>query len=53
MASDRSEKTEMLARLQAGNISIPASRVSRDHAVVLADRAAARLVEGNSKAEVA
>jgi len=48
-----SEKTEMLARLQAGNISIPASRISRDHAVVLADRAAARLVEGNSKAEVA
>jgi 6-phosphogluconolactonase len=48
-----SEKTEMLARLQAGNVSIPASRVSRDHAVVLADRAAARLVEGNSKAEVA
>jgi 6-phosphogluconolactonase len=48
-----SEKTEMLARLQAGNVSIPAGRVSRDHAVVLADRAAARLVEGNSKAEVA
>jgi 6-phosphogluconolactonase len=48
-----SEKTEMLARLQAGNVSIPASRVSRDHAVVLADRAAARLVEGNSKAKVA
>jgi len=48
-----SEKTEMLARLQAGNVSIPASRISRDHAVVLADRAAARLVEGNSKAEVA
>lgn len=48
-----SEKAEMLARLQAGNVSIPAGRVSRDHAVVLADRAAARLVEGNFKAEVA
>ena len=48
-----SEKKEMLARLQAGNVSIPAGRVSREHAVVLADRAAARLVEGNSKAEVA
>jgi 6-phosphogluconolactonase len=47
------EKAGMLARLQAGDISIPAGRISRDHAVVLADRAAARLVEGNSKAEVA
>jgi len=36
-----SEKTGMLARLQTADFSIPAGRVSRDHAVVLADRAAA------------
>jgi len=36
-----SEKTRMLPRLQTGDISIPAGRISRDHAVVLADRAAA------------
>jgi 6-phosphogluconolactonase len=48
-----SEKAGMLARLYAGDVSIPAGRVNLDHAVVLADRAAARLVEGNSKAEVA
>lgn len=36
-----SEKTGMLTRLQAGDVSIPAGRVSSDHAVVLADRAAA------------
>jgi 6-phosphogluconolactonase len=36
-----SEKTGMLARLQTGDVSIPAGRVSRNHAVVLADRAAA------------
>ena len=36
-----SEKTGMLARLQTGDVSIPAGRVSRDHAVVFADRAAA------------
>jgi 6-phosphogluconolactonase len=36
-----SEKTGMFARLQTGDFSIPAGRVSRDHAVVLADRAAA------------
>jgi 6-phosphogluconolactonase len=36
-----SEKMGMLARLRAGDVSIPAGRVSRDHAVVLADRAAA------------
>jgi 6-phosphogluconolactonase len=47
------EKTGMLARLYAGDVSIPAGRVNGDHAVVLADRAAARLVEGNTKAEVA
>jgi 6-phosphogluconolactonase len=35
------EKAETLVRLQAGDPSIPAGRISRDHAVVLADRAAA------------
>ena len=35
------EKTEMLARLRDGDRSIPAARVHRDQAVVLADRAAA------------
>jgi len=36
-----SEKVEMLARLQAGDTSIPAGRVSREQALILADRAAA------------
>jgi 6-phosphogluconolactonase len=36
-----SEKLGMLARLQTGDVSIPAGRGSRDHAVILADRAAA------------
>lgn len=35
------EKGEMLTRLQQGDLSIPAGRVSRENAVVLADRAAA------------
>jgi 6-phosphogluconolactonase len=47
------EKAEMLARLQAGDVSIPAGRVSRDRAVVLADSAAAGQVVQESKAEVA
>jgi 6-phosphogluconolactonase len=47
------EKTGMLTRLQAGDISIPAGRISRDHAVVLADRAAASQVVNESKIEVA
>jgi len=34
-------KREMLARLRAGDTSIPAGRVRRDRAVVMADRAAA------------
>ena len=37
-----SEKVDMLARLRAGDRSIPAGRVSQDRAVVLADRSAAR-----------
>ena len=48
-----SEKTGMLTRLQAGDVSIPAGRVRADHAVVLADRGAAGLVEKNAKTEVA
>jgi 6-phosphogluconolactonase len=34
------EKTAMLARLQAGDASIPAGRVNSERAVILADRAA-------------
>ena len=49
-----SEKTGMLARLQTGDVSIPAGRVSRDHAMVLADRAAAgKEVVKESTTEVA
>jgi len=47
------EKAGMLARLQAGDVSIPAGRVSRDSAVILADRAAAGQVAKGSKTEVA
>ena len=48
-----SEKVGMLSRLQAGDVSIPAGRVSRDHAVILADRAAAGQAVNKSKTEVA
>ncbi len=48
-----SEKAGMLARLQAGDVSIPAGRVSRDHAMVLADRAAAGQVVKEPKTDVA
>jgi 6-phosphogluconolactonase len=48
-----SEKAGMLTRLQAGDVSMPAGRVSGDHAVVLADRAAAVQVVKESKTEVA
>lgn len=47
------EKTGMLTRLQAGDVSIPAGRVNADHAVVLADRDAANPKDKDSKAEVA
>jgi 6-phosphogluconolactonase len=40
-----SEKVEMLARLRNGDVSIPAGRVRRDRALVLADEAAARELE--------
>jgi hypothetical protein len=36
-----SEKTAMLARLRDGDASIPAGRVARDRALILADVAAA------------
>lgn len=35
------EKISMLERLQGGDASIPAGRIRRDHALILADRAAA------------
>lgn len=47
------EKTGMLARLQAGDVSIPAGRVNRNRAVILADRAAAGQVVKQTKTEVA
>jgi 6-phosphogluconolactonase len=47
------EKAAMLTRLQAGDVSIPAGRLSGDRAVVLADRAAAGQVVSESKMEVA
>jgi len=37
-----SDKAGMLVRLRDGDLSIPASRVRRDHALVFADRAAAQ-----------
>lgn len=48
-----SEKTGMLARLQAGDTSIPAGRIRADHALILADRAAAGQLANDSKAVVA
>jgi 6-phosphogluconolactonase len=47
-----SEKVGMLSRLQAGDVSIPAGRVSSERAVILADRAAAGQIK-QSKTEVA
>jgi 6-phosphogluconolactonase len=47
------EKAGMLARLRAGDVTIPAGRILPDRAVVLADRPAAAQVENNSKTEVA
>jgi 6-phosphogluconolactonase len=43
-----SEKTPMLERLRAGDESIPAGRVCRDRALVLADHAAAGANKGES-----
>jgi 6-phosphogluconolactonase len=42
-----SEKAAMLVRLRDGDPSIPAGRVRRDHALVIADRAAAAQVKDN------
>jgi 6-phosphogluconolactonase len=47
------EKAEILARLLAEDPSIPAGRVSTDHAVIIADRAAASRLGNDLKAEVA
>ena len=44
------DKVGMLARLRAGDVSIPAGRVRSDYAVVLADSAAAGQAEKDSKA---
>jgi 6-phosphogluconolactonase len=45
------EKAGMLARLCAGDTSIPAGRVRSDRAVVLADRAAAAQIDTSSEVE--
>jgi len=41
------EKIEMLARLRNADVSIPAGRISRNQALVLADRAAAGELQGD------
>jgi 6-phosphogluconolactonase len=46
------DKAEMVSRLYAGDPSIPAGRVNSDHALVLADRAAAGEVHSDSKIEI-
>ena len=45
------EKAEMLKRLCDGDRSIPASRVRRNDALILADRAAAERLGSNLKME--
>ena len=50
-----SDKVEALARLRDGDASIPAGRIQRDQALVLADRAAAHVEDAkdiNSKSEI-
>jgi 6-phosphogluconolactonase len=47
------EKAEILARLLAEDPSMPAGRVPTNHAIVIADRAAASRLGNDSKAEVA
>lgn len=44
-----SEKVEMLRRLRDGDVSIPAGRVRREHALLLADRAAAGQLNAEHK----
>ncbi len=48
-----SEKTGMLTRLEAGDVSIPGGRIRSDQALVLADRAAAGQLGKDPKAVVA
>jgi 6-phosphogluconolactonase len=48
-----SEKAEILARLLAEDPSIPAGRLRTDHAMVIADRAAASRLGNDLKTEVA
>jgi 6-phosphogluconolactonase len=43
-----SEKAGMLVRLCDGDVTIPAGRILRDHALVIADRAAAAQLELNA-----
>jgi 6-phosphogluconolactonase len=43
------EKAEMLRRLREGDESIPAGRVRRDRALLLADRAAAEQLTAEQK----
>jgi 6-phosphogluconolactonase len=45
------EKAITLARLRGGDPSIPASRVRKEHALVLADRAAAAKLDSDEKLE--
>ncbi len=45
------DKAEMVSRLYAGDASIPAGRVHRDHALMLADHAAAGQLYSDSKAD--
>jgi 6-phosphogluconolactonase len=47
------EKSPMLPRLLAGDVSIPAGRVRANRAVILADQAAASEVDKKSRVEVA
>jgi len=47
------DKAGMLPQLRAGDTQIPAGRVRADHALVLADRAAAGRLDNDLKAEVA
>jgi len=45
------DNAEMVGRLYAGDTSIPAGRIHRDRALVLADRAAAGQIHSDSKTE--
>ena len=45
------EKIGMLRRLRAGDVSIPAGRIGREEAVVLADRGAAGSSDGEGESK--